>query len=102
MGRGGERETYNEQSLCSTQSGVFSPSIRHAKLVEDSCEGLEKSRHGLDRNDLSDHQVGEEVYLVTGSAWAVGNRVWTYAETNVPPCQPVEIALETLPKIFED
>lgn len=61
-------KTYNEQSFCSTQRGVFSPSIRHAELVEDGCERLKKRRHGFDRNDLGDHQMGEEVDLVTRSA----------------------------------
>lgn len=46
--------------------------------------------------------MGEEVYLVTRSAWVIGFHVWTYAETNISPCQLVEVALEALPKIFED
>ena len=75
MSRKGKEETYDEQTLRSTQSGVFSSSIRHAELVEDSCKGLEKGGHGFNRNDLSDHQVGEKVYLVRGSARVIGFQV---------------------------
>lgn len=46
--------------------------------------------------------MGEEVYLVTQSAWVIGFHVWTYAETNISPRQLVEAALEALPEIFEN
>ena len=45
--------------------------------------------------------MGKEVYLVRVSKgeWMSS---WTYTETNISPCELVEIALEALPKVFED